>query len=284
MTGIVSTEWLAGRMTRRSLRLLDVRGSFATYEEAHIPGAQFLHVETLRMTRGGTPCQMHELPVLAAIFGQLGIAWDSAVVLYSTGPDDHLGATYALWTLYVTGNRDVYLLDGHLNKWKAEQRPVTQEHPRISAAQYECRFDDAQYADWRYVRDHLGDPDVVLVDSRTRSSYTGETGVTIRRGHIPGAILHNYLWDFHRDGTYHDLEVIRARFERKGITPDKEAITYCVTGREGSANWFMLKCLLGYPRVRLYQASLAEWAAHPDLPLVTGDAPGAVPRMRRRAA
>lgn len=284
MAGIVSTEWLAGRLTRRNHRLLDIRGSFAQYAERHIPSAEYLHVETLRMSRGGVPCQMHSLPVLGAIFGQLGIAWDTTVVLYATDAEDHLNAAYALWSLYVTGNRDVFMLDGHLKKWVAERRQVTQEYPRVAETQYEARFDEEQFADWRYVRDRLGDPDVVLVDSRARSLYTGESGDTVRLGHIPGAVLHNYLWDFNRDGTYHALEAIRGRFERAGVTPDKEVITYCVTGREGSANWFLLKCLLGYPRVRLYQASMLEWAAHPELPLVTGEEPGEVPRRRRRAA
>ena len=273
MAGIVSTEWLAGQLERPEVRILDHRGSFAVYEECHIPGAQFVHIETLRMSEGGMPCKMHALPVLGAIFGRLGIDDGTPVVLHATGSDDHLSASYAAWSLAVTGHQDFMILDGHYKKWAAENRPLTQLYPEIREVDYPVRFDESQFADWRHVRDRLYDPDVVLVDSRTRSLYTGATGPTIRLGHIPGAILHNYLWDFTRESTYHPLDQLRARYERKGITPDKEVITYCITGREGSAIWFMLKCLLGYPRVRLYQASLTEWAAMPDLPMVTGNEP-----------
>jgi thiosulfate/3-mercaptopyruvate sulfurtransferase len=273
MASIVSTEWLAGQLGRGDLRLLDNRGSFAVYEQNHLPGAQFLHVETLRMSEGGMPCKMHALPVLGAIFGRLGITDDTPVVLHATRPDDHLSSSYAAWSLAVTGHRDFMVLDGHYNKWAAENRPLTQLYPVIREAQYPVRFDASIFADWRYVRDRLHDADVVLVDSRTRSLYNGTTGPTIRLGHIPGAILHNYMWDFARGGTYHTLDKLRERYVREGITPDKEIITYCITGREGSAVWFMLQCLLGYPRVRLYQASLTEWAAIPDLPMVTGNEP-----------
>jgi len=271
MTSIVTTEWLARQLGREELRLLDNRGSFALYEENHLPGAQFLHIETLRMSEGGIPCKMHARPVLGSIFGQLGIDDGTPVVLYATKPDDHLSATYAAWSLAVTGHQEFMLLDGHYRKWVVENRPVTQLYPVIRETKYPVHFDAAIFADWRYVRDHLRDPGVVLVDSRSRSLYTGTTGPTIRLGHIPGAVLHNYLWDFTRNGTYHPHEQLRERYERQGITPEKEVIAYCITGREGSAVWFMLKCLLGYPRVRVYQASLTEWAAMPDLPMVTGN-------------
>jgi len=271
MAGIISTDLLAGQLGQAKLRIIDNRGSFALYEENHIPGAQFVHIETLRMTGGGVPCRMHDLPVLGAIFGRLGIDDATPVVLHATSPDDHLSASYTAWSLAVTGHQEFMILDGHIKKWMAENRPLTQLYPEIYAVEYPVRFDEAQFADWRYVRDHMYQPDVVLVDSRTPDLYTGETGPTIRLGHIPGAILHNYMWDFSRDGTYHPLDQLRRRYESSGITPEKEIITYCITGREGSAIWFMLKYLLGYPRVRLYQASLTEWAAMPDLPMVTGE-------------
>ncbi len=274
MMGIVSTAELAERLETPGLRLLDLRGSFAPYLLGHIPGAEFLHIETLRMSQHGVPCKMHALPVLGSIFGRLGITVDTPVVIYATRPIDHLSATYAAWTLAVTGNTQALLLDGGFQKWADEGRSVIRAYPKVGETTYAAHFDPAQFADLEYVRTRLDDPGVVLVDSRTRSMYNGATGPTPRLGHLPGAILHNYIWDFQRDGTYQPPEMLRARCERQGITPDKEIITYCVTGREGSAVWFMLKALLGYPRVRLYQASLAEWAACPELPLVMGDAPG----------
>jgi len=284
MAGIISTEELAGQLGGARLRLLDQRGSFAHYLEHHIPGAQFLHIETLRMSEGGIPCKMLAPAMLGAIFSRLGISRRTPVVLYATNPGDHLSAAFTGWNLAVTGHEHWQILDGHFSQWVREGRAVTQQYPSVRAAPYDVQFQDDLYADWRYIADRLGSPDMILVDSRTRSLYTGAAGPTMRRGHIPGAVLHNFLWDFSREGVYLPLEQIRRRYERQGVTPEKEVITYCITGREGASNWFMLKYLLGYPRVRLYQASLSEWAALPDLPMVTGEQPGEVPHRRQRAA
>ncbi|OPZ87601.1 MAG: putative thiosulfate sulfurtransferase precursor [bacterium ADurb.Bin429] len=273
MNGIVSTAWLAEQVGRDDLRLLDCRGSFAVYEEFHIPTAQFLHIETLRMTEAGIPCKMHRLDVLAAIFGQLGITRETPVVAYTFDPDDQLSACYTVWSLAVTGHPSVTVLNGGMKRWHDEDRPLTQQFPAIARAEYPASFVADYFADMPYVRDRIGDDGVVLVDSRTRPSYNGTEGPTIRRGHIPGAILHNYLWDFGPDGAYLPLDALRERYLRQGVTPDKEVITYCVTGREGSSVWFVLKYLLGYPRVRLYQASLTEWSAIFDLPMVLGNDP-----------
>lgn len=273
MEGIVSTAWLAEHLNEPELRILDTRGNFATFEEAHIPGAQMLHIETLRMSEGGIPCKMFSPEILGAIFGRLGITTSTPVVTYATDPRDHISATYTVWSLAVSGNKQARILDGGLVKWDDEEHPLTQEFASIDTVHYQPSFDETIFADWQYVRDHLENQDVVLVDTRSREMYTGASGPTSRKGHIPGAILHNYSWDFRRDGTFLPEDKLRARYEDAGITPDKEVITYCVTGREGSAAWFMLKVLLGYPRVRLYQASMTEWVAHSELPVVMGNAP-----------
>lgn len=270
---IISTAWLAEHLHAPEQRIIDARTSFSVYEENHIPGGQFLHVETLRMTDGGVPCRMLPVPMLGIIFGRLGITVDTPVVIYSTNPADHLSATYVGWSLAVSSNQNFFLLNGDLGKWERDGYPVTQQYPDITEEYFQADFDDSVFVDWAYVFDNLYNEDTVLVDSRIRSSYTGESGPTQRRGHIPGAILHNYLWDFEQDGAYLPLETLRERYERAGITPEKEIITYCVTGREGSAVWFVLKYLLDYPRVRLYQASLTEWAAKPELPMVISSDP-----------
>ena len=273
MGGIVSTQWLADHLDELGLRIIDARGSFATYEEAHIPGAQMLHIETLRMSENGMPCKMFTPEVLGIIFGRLGITTTTPVVIYATNPKDHISATYTAWSLAVTGNRAVHVLDGGLDKWTDEDRVETQQFPYIESAEYRAAFDPTIFADWQYVINHLDDSRVALVDTRTQQMYTGASGPTQRRGHIPGAVLHNYLWDFRSDGSYLPLDKLRKRYEDDGITPDKEIITYCVTGREGSAAWYILKEILGYPHVRLYQASMTEWTAHPELPLVAGNKP-----------
>lgn len=45
----------------------------------------------------------------------------------------------------------------------------------------------------------------------------------------------------------------------KGVKPDKEVISYCRIGERSSHTWFVLKYLLGYPNVKIYDGSWTEW-------------------------
>jgi thiosulfate/3-mercaptopyruvate sulfurtransferase len=61
---------------------------------------------------------------------------------------------------------------------------------------------------------------------------------------------------------------LRKRFEAVGAF-GKRAITYCGGGIAASADAFAL-VMLGHPDVKLYDASLSEWAIDPNLPMETG--------------
>jgi len=54
-------------------------------------------------------------------------------------------------------------------------------------------------------------------------------------------------------------EELIALYEGKGVTKDKDVITYCRIGERSSHTWFVLKYLLGYPNVRNYDGSWTEW-------------------------
>lgn len=81
-----------------------------------------------------------------------------------------------------------------------------------------------------------------------------------RGGHIPGAT--NIPWAQvvnDSDGTFKSADQLKQLYESKGITQDKEIITYCRIGERSSHSWFVLKYLLGYPDVKNYDGSWTEW-------------------------
>jgi len=66
------------------------------------------------------------------------------------------------------------------------------------------------------------------------------------------------------DGAFRGIEELQALYGDKGITVDKELITYCTVGGRSCHTWFVLTYLLGYPNVREYQESWYEWGRLPD--------------------
>jgi len=70
-----------------------------------------------------------------------------------------------------------------------------------------------------------------------------------------------------QDGTLKPVEELQALYASQGVTPDKEVIPYCIVGGRSNHTWFVLTHLLGYPNVRLYDGSWAEWGTLIGVPI-----------------
>jgi thiosulfate/3-mercaptopyruvate sulfurtransferase len=113
---------------------------------------------------------------------------------------------------------------------------------------------------------------------RSIDEYTGKiiappgmTETAQRAGHIPGA--RNVPWSqaVREDGTFRPSDELRVLYEGKGVMADKkEIVTYCRIGERSSHTWFVLKYLLGLPRVRNYDGSWTEWGNLINAPIEKG--------------
>jgi thiosulfate/3-mercaptopyruvate sulfurtransferase len=89
-----------------------------------------------------------------------------------------------------------------------------------------------------------------------------------RGGHIPGAVSIPWSQAVNEaDSTFKSSEDLRALYEGKGITSNGEVIAYCRIGERSSLTWFVLKYLLGYPKVKNYDGSWTEWGNLVDAPI-----------------
>jgi thiosulfate/3-mercaptopyruvate sulfurtransferase len=201
-----------------------------------------------------------------ALLARSGIANDTTVVVY--GAPSKYYATYAVWLLTIYGHRDIRLMNGGRDKWTAESRPLTTAVSAVTQTTYR-----AQEPDWTnralrdLVQESIGNPNRILVDVRETEEYCGTLSPTWklpeeggqRGGRIPGAV--NILWSMvlQDDGTFKPVESLQEIYDSQGVSAEKESIIYCVIGGRSSHTWFVLKYLLGYPQVRLYDGSWLEW-------------------------
>ncbi len=267
--GLITTEELAARLDR--VVLVDVRQAWSSYLQNHLPGAVWLHVETLRAQQDELPFQLLAPAHYAALFQRAGIHPGRPVVVYSAGDQLDIDGTYLVWLLTSMGHMDVRLLDGGYQKWELERRPLTQRYPRREVAEpWPGTAGVFATATLDEVRATSGGGGTMLVDARPSEQFSGGAGAQFRRGHIPGALNHPWKSDLEQRDfalVWKPVEILRQGYGMQGITPDRDIIIYCNSGTEASHVFFALKYLLGYPRVRIYTGSWTQWAEREELPI-----------------
>lgn len=263
---LVETAWVADHLNDPNLRLVEVDVDTTAYDSGHIPGAVGWNwkKDTQQTVRRDIPDQAG----LEALLSRAGIANTTTVVLY--GDNNNWFATFAFWLLKLYGHPDVRLMNGGRKKWMDEGRPVATEVPAVTPATYHAAGPDLNLRAMRgLVHDSLGQPRSGLVDVRAPKEFSGELLApenlpqegAQRGGHIPGAV--NIPWGqaVREDGTFKSAADLHTLYGGRGLTPDKEIIAYCRIGERSSHTWFVLKYLLGYPRVRNYDGSWTEWGS-----------------------
>ena len=278
----VSTEWLAGHLTDPGLQIIDSQPNIHDYIRGHIPGALFVEENHWRSSRD-RPGVFLPPEVAELLLRRLGIrAEDPVVVTSSSGPlsvcttyiGDGLEQTMLAYTLARYGHRRVYILDGGVDKWQEEGRPLSQTFPKVTESGFRVQLRKdfiIEYGELKAVKDR---PDVMLLDARPAAAYEGQ-GPWIKPGHIPGAV--SLPWKSLMDPKNAKLlkpgDEIRAILAGKEITPDKTIICSCGTGREATNEFCLFRYYLKYPKVKLYEGSFTEWTMYPENPVVTGKNP-----------
>jgi len=269
VSALITPEWLQARLDDPNLRIIESSVDKATYDEAHIPGAQWVAPYGPLLLNGDnsdghviTPAQF------AALMRRLGIAPDTTVVWYGDGHSRYAMRGY--WTLdYFQHPGAFYVLDGGRERWIAEGRPTTAGVITPAPASYPepSSCDPSNEATWQQVRDAIARADAAIVDVRTAGEYDGSDVRAARGGHIPGAVHVDWTDATAGDNVLKSPDDLRRLYAARGVTPDKEVIVHCQLGVRAAHTWFVLKHVLGYPRVRNYDGSWAEWANRPDLPV-----------------
>ena len=263
---LVSTEWLASVTNAPEIKIVDVRPKGTAFTTAHIPGAAYLSCESLRSTIDGIPAMVIPADEIAMQLGRIGVKRTDTVVLYS---DNLRDATLVSMALARVGHPEYAVLHGGLNKWVAEQRPVTSDIPTPTAVTYKpVKGADTFTADIADVKAVLNDGKTVILDVRFADYFAGKKSDEARAGHIPGAVNREYTFDLVPGSElWQSTDRLKAAYEGLGITTHTPVIVHCRTGHQASQTYFLLKHLLGVKNVRWFDASWSAWAARKDLPV-----------------
>ena len=273
-TALVSTEWAVQHLDDPNVRFVEVDVDTAAYEQGHIPGA--VGWNWTSQLADGIRRDIASREDLSKLLSRSGVRPDTHIVLY--GDNNNWFAAWAYWQLKLHGWEKVSILNGGRKYWLDNGLPLS-----VDEANHEPTDIELPEPSWdlRAFREdilpRLGEPNFALVDVRSPAEFSGEvlappglTETAQRPGHIPGAASIPWGQTVREDGTFKSPEELRQLYESKGITPEKDVITYCRIGERSSHSWFVLRELLGYPKVRNYDGSWTEWGSMVAVPIERG--------------
>ncbi len=275
---VFSPEEAAAAARSGRWKVLDVRPvPPLSYIGGHVPGAVHLSEQAFRGPNGRLPFQIWNPTKLASLLSQAGISNRDSVLVYSDG-NDVLGTALVSYILEKSGVRQVAIVDGGLSGYKAAGQSTTKAFPTFQAGSFRPTTVKGLAISLNELQPLIGRSNVVIIDPRPKAQFEGTDQTFIRNGHIPGA--RNIPWQAFTEANNADetkknahklksLEEIRALLVSRGITPDKEIIVSCSTGREASLQFLTLRHLLKYPNVRIYEGSWTEYSAS-RLPIAVG--------------
>jgi thiosulfate/3-mercaptopyruvate sulfurtransferase len=242
----------------------------ADFEKAHIPGAQFVDLQAdLSDNNHRLRFMLPSVADFAAAMNRFGVGEGTQVVLYSTA--NPWWATRVWWMLRVFGFDNAAVLNGGWQKWSREGRRVEAGPAKLRApGKFVVREQRPLMVGKEEVLQAIGDDGACTINALLPEQHAGTGGNTYGRpGRIKGSV--NLPAAHLIDPTTNEFlpsAELRKRFKAIGAL-DKRAITYCGGGIAASADALAL-VMLGHPNVRLYDASMSEWATDPSLPMETG--------------
>ncbi|MEP0582713.1 MAG: 3-mercaptopyruvate sulfurtransferase, partial [Roseibium sp.] len=271
-TPLVSTDWLADHLTSPDLVVVDGswylpqmgRDAEEEYQQGHIPGAVRLNIDAISDPTSGLPHTLPQPHVFASKVRKLGIGDGQTIVVY-----DGIGffsAPRVWWMFKIMGVKEVYVLDGGMKKWRAEDRALEEGEVYRPERHFTARMDNALLADIDDVRRISEDGSSQILDARPADRFTGEAAeprVGMRSGHMPGACNCPFMTLMNEDGTLKSKSELKELFKASGLDLSRPVTTTCGSGVTAAVLTLGLE-IAGARDLKLYDGSWSEWGGRDD--------------------
>ena len=275
---LVAPGWLAERIGGPELIVLDAswylpttgRDARQEYLTSHLPGARRFDLDEASDPGSSLPHMLPTAERFESLARRLGINDDSTLVAYD-GSGANLSAARAWWMFRAHGHRAVAVLDGGLQRWQREGRPLETGAVTSSPGDFRSRFSPDAVRDLHQVRAALAQGTAQVVDVRSAGRFSGadpEPRAGVPSGHMSGAFHLPYTELVGADGSMLPPDRLRARLAAAGVAMDRPVVATCGSGVSACSLLLALD-LLGHRDYALYDGSWTEWAGT-GMPVAVG--------------
>lgn len=232
------------------------------YGVSHIKGA--INVVHTELYKDSEPKGMLKSPEdLAKQLGELGISDQNEIIIYDGDNNKYAARVY--WILKYLGAPNVKILEKDMKEWRAARVPLTKAPAKGTPTNFSPKINKDIIVDMAFVKAHLTDPKVIIVDVRDAQEFAGNKEDS--PGHIKGAVNLNWEVLVNEQGVFKDKATLESLFKSAGITADKTGVFYCATSVRAGALFFVAKSILGYPNVKVYDGAMNEWQSDASNPI-----------------
>ena len=276
---VVDADWVQKQLGAPEFKVVDAawylpaqkRNGAEEYASGHVPGAVFFDQDVIADHSTGLPHSIPSPEYFAGEVEKLGISDTDTIVVYD-GPG--IFTAPRVWWLFRTmGAEKVYIMDGGIDGWKREGRPLEIDIPEPAPGIFKTRFDASRVTSFAAMKDIVASGILQIADARGAGRFTGEEAEPregMRSGHMPGAkSLPSGV--FSVDGKFKSLADLKDTIEAAGIDLSKPVVTSCGSGVTAAIITLALHSL-GHTDNTLYDGSWSEWGSKPDTAIVTGKA------------
>lgn len=276
---VVDADWVQKQLGAPEFKIVDAawylpaqkRNGAEEYASGHVPGAVFFDQDVIADHSTGLPHSIPSPEYFAVEVEKLGISDTDTIVVYD-GPG--IFTAPRVWWLFRTmGAEKVYIMDGGIDGWKREGRPLETDIPEPAPGIFKTRFDASRVTSFAAMKDIVASGILQIADARGAGRFTGEEPEPregMRSGHMPGArSLPSGV--FSVDGKFKSLAALKETIEGAGIDLSKPVVTSCGSGVTAAIITLALHSL-GHTDNTLYDGSWSEWGSKPDTAIVTGKA------------
>lgn len=274
---VVSPDWVQKQLHSPEFAIVDAswylpaqkRNGAEDYAGGHIPGAVFFDQDAIADHSVALPHTLPSPAFFADAVGKLGIADTDTIVVYD-GPGIFT-APRVWWMFRIMGARNVFVMDGGLDGWKRDGRPLETDLPEPAPKTFHVNFDPSRVVPFAEMKGIVDKGLSQIADARGPGRFLGdepEPRAGVRSGHMPGA-KNLPASVFSENGQFKDLSSLKQLITDAGIDLSKPVVTSCGSGITAAIITLALESL-GHSDNRLYDGSWSEWGSRDDTPIVTG--------------
>jgi len=273
---LVSTQWLADHLESPDLAVINAWMPPVThpdappvYPNAHVPGAVFFDVNEICDKTSDLPHLLPQPHVFSSAMRKLGIGDGQTIVVY----DDFgfYSAPRVWWTLRTMGAERIFVLDGGFPKWRAENRPVSDDVPRKPQSHFTSRLNHGAVADLAEIRNTIRASSRQILDARSVDRFSGvapEPRAGLRSGHMPSALNLPFTRLINESGTFRTKDELKQIYQEAGVDLEKPVTTTCGSGVTAAILTLGLT-VLGSRDLALYDGSWTDWGGREDTEIVS---------------